>query len=65
MKVLVVMMFALSVTMVEGQDAKEIIRKMDENAQGKSSKSEMTMKIVRPTWTREVGVKGWSLGTNY
>jgi len=65
MKILVVMMFALSVTMVEGQDAKEIIRKMDENAQGKSSKSEMTMKIVRPTWTREVGVKGWSLGTNY
>ena len=48
-----------------GQNATEIIRKMDEQMQGKSSISEMTMKIVRPTWSREIGIKGWSLGTEY
>ena len=50
---------------VQAQDATEIIRKMDEKMQGKSNKSEMTMKIIRPNWTREVGIKGWSLGTEY
>ena len=50
---------------INAQDAKEIIRKMDENVQGKSNISELTMKIVRPKWTREVGIKGWSLGTEY
>ena len=61
----VAMVLVLFASMAYGQDAKEIIRKMDENAQGNSSKSEITMKIVRPSWTREVGVKGWSLGTKY
>ena len=49
----------------KGQDATEIIRQMDLKMQGNSSKSEMTMQIVRPGWTREVGIKGWSLGTEY
>jgi outer membrane lipoprotein-sorting protein len=25
----------------------------------------MIMEIVRPTWTREIGIKGWSLGKEY
>ena len=32
---------------------------------GNSSSSEMSMKIVRPDWSRQISMKGWSLGTDY
>ncbi|MGB5227439.1 MAG: outer membrane lipoprotein-sorting protein [Eudoraea sp.] len=32
---------------------------------GNSSSSNMTMKIVRPDWSREISMKGWSLGTDF
>ena len=66
---IVIGIFTLGLVMIaslgSAQDATEIIRLMDEKAQGKSNKTEMTMKIVRPGWTREVGIKGWALGTEY
>ena len=46
-------------------EAKEIIRKAEEKTRGSSSFSEMKMTIVRPTWTREVGIKSWSKGDEY
>ncbi|MCL2649881.1 MAG: outer membrane lipoprotein-sorting protein [Candidatus Azobacteroides sp.] len=45
--------------------ATEIVKRADDNRRGKSSFSEITMTIVRPTWTREVGIKAWALGTDY
>ena len=50
---------------VAGQDATEIIRKSDEKLRGASSYADLTMTIVRPTWTREVSMKSWSLGNEY
>lgn len=50
---------------VFGQDIKEIIRKSDEKFRGTSSQGEMTMIIERPTWSREVTMKNWSLGNEY
>ncbi len=47
-----------------GQSALEIIKKADEKMQGKSNHSAMTMKIVRADWSREVGIKSWSKGTD-
>ena len=47
------------------QDIKEIIRKSDEKFRGTSSEGEMTMIIERPTWSREVTMKSWSLGNEY
>lgn len=47
------------------QTALEIIQKTDERLRGKSSKSEMTIQIVRPKWTREMSMKSWSLGNDY
>ena len=47
------------------QDAKEIIRKADEKMEGKSNYNEMTMKIVRPGWSRTVSFKTCSKGTDY
>jgi len=48
-----------------GQTAKEIIKKADEKMQGESNKSVMKMTIVRPTWTREITMKGWALGRDF
>jgi len=49
----------------KGQDATEIIRKAEEKMQGESNKSEMKMKIIRPSWERTISFKSWSLNTEY
>jgi outer membrane lipoprotein-sorting protein len=50
---------------IQAQDAKEIIRKADEKMQGLSNYTVMTIKIVRPTWEREMKMRSWSKGTDY
>lgn len=45
--------------------AKEIVQKADEKTRGSSSFGEMTMTIIRPTWSREVGIKSWSKGDEF
>ena len=45
--------------------ALEIVKRADDNHRGKSSYSEMKMTIVRPAWTREIGLKAWTKGTEY
>jgi len=45
--------------------ATDIVKRADENRRGKSSYSEVKMTIVRPTWTREIGIKSWAKGTEY
>jgi outer membrane lipoprotein-sorting protein len=47
------------------QTAEEIIEKADAKMRGTSSQSIMKMTVVRPDWTREVTMKGWSHGTKY
>jgi outer membrane lipoprotein-sorting protein len=47
----------------QAQTAFEIIKKADEKLRGKTSKSEMTIKVIRPTWEREMTMKSWSKGT--
>lgn len=57
--------FALITSILNAQDIKEIIRKSDEKFRGTSSEGEMTMIIERPTWSREITMKNWSLGNEY
>ncbi len=64
MKILTGLLIALAVPAF-GQTALEIIDTADKKMQGNSSKSEMVMQIVRPDWTREIGIKGWALGKEY
>jgi len=46
------------------QNATEIVKRADDKMRGeKSSYSEMTMKIVRPSWERSVSFKSWGKGT--
>jgi outer membrane lipoprotein-sorting protein len=45
--------------------ALDIIKKADEKMRGKSSQSEMTMSIVRPSWSRSISMKSWSKGDRF
>jgi len=52
-------------TLIQAQSATEIIERVDAKMRGESSRSEMTMTIVRPEWSREISMKGWALGNEY
>lgn len=47
------------------QDAKEIVTKADQKLKGLSSKSTMRIDIIRPTYTREMEMISWTLGSDY
>jgi len=56
----------LSVGTTQAQSAAEIIKKAEEVRRGaNSSEAEMTMTIVRPTWSRTMSMKSWSKGDDY
>lgn len=63
-----IFMFFLLQYCAFGQEltAREIIKKSEDNLRGTtSSKMEMTVTTVRPKWSREMGMKIWSLGNDY
>ncbi len=45
--------------------AEEIVRKTDANMRGNTMQGEMTIKTIRATWTREMGVRTWTKGAEY
>jgi outer membrane lipoprotein-sorting protein len=65
MGVFLLLLFAVSSLRAQVPAATEIVKKADENRRGKSLYSEITMTVVRPTWSREVGIKSWSKGEDY
>jgi Outer membrane lipoprotein-sorting protein len=58
------MVVAIALLAQSQPDATAIVRKADEKVRGKSSQADMVMRIVRPTWQREIGLKSWSRGTD-
>jgi len=50
---------------VLAQEAKEIVRMADAHMRGKTMKGQMTIKIVRPDYTREMSMNTWMKGTQY
>jgi len=57
--------FSFHPLIAQTPDATSIIRKADEKVRGTStSYGEMTMTIVRPAWSREIGFKSWSKGSD-
>lgn len=46
-------------------DIENIVRQADEKFRGTSSIGELTMIIERPSWTRTVSMKNWTLGNDY
>ncbi|MBN2777321.1 MAG: outer membrane lipoprotein-sorting protein [Bacteroidales bacterium] len=50
---------------IYAQNATEIVSRAHEKTNGNSNYTEMTMKIVRPTYERSISMKAWSLGTDF
>ncbi|MEJ2103765.1 MAG: outer membrane lipoprotein-sorting protein [Ignavibacteriaceae bacterium] len=55
----------LMVVNIYSQDATEIVKKADQLMRANSSYSEITMKIVKPDWSREMSMKVWALEPDY
>lgn len=47
------------------QTAAEVIKKSEEKMRGNTLQGTMTVKIIRPSWTREVNLKMWLKGDDY
>ena len=50
----------------QAQDANQILKNSEQKIIGiKSSYQEMMIKIVRPKWSKEMTMKGWSIGDDF
>lgn len=47
------------------QSSGEIIREMEDLMRGESSRAEVTMRIERPRYNRDISMKSWALGDDY
>ncbi|MDR1683235.1 MAG: outer membrane lipoprotein-sorting protein [Candidatus Symbiothrix sp.] len=65
MYLLIAVICSFSTMNAQGLTATGIVKKVDENSRGNKLYSEIKMTIVRPTWTREIGIKSWSKGNDY
>jgi len=66
LKSLLLGLLVLISTLMQAQDAKEIVKKADDKMQGEeSSISVMSMTIKRPTYERNLAFKNWTKGTKY
>lgn len=61
---LIVFLFSFGKSIPQ-QDATEIVRKANDLMMGRSSQSTATMTVTRPSWSRKVEMKTWSLGNDY
>ncbi|MBV6460202.1 MAG: hypothetical protein HJHJAOHD_00304 [Flavobacteriales bacterium] len=49
-----------------GQEtAFDIVKKMDDKIKGKTTQAEITVKIIRPKWEREMSMKLWTKSSDY
>jgi outer membrane lipoprotein-sorting protein len=65
MKPVIAIIFSVITLNCQAQNATEIVRKMDDKMRGKSSQAELTIKTVRPNWSREMLVKSWMKEGHY
>lgn len=57
--------FLLFDSAVWGQDAYAIVKKADDKMRGTSSVVEMTIRTIRPSWSRSMDLKAWMKGKDY
>lgn len=49
-------------SITQNNSATEIVKRAEDNMRGKTSQGEVTISIIRPSWSREMTVKSWSKG---
>ena len=66
MKKLIILIYLLFPLLLFSQDANKILKISEEKIRGiESSYQEMMIKIIRPKWSKEMKMKGWSVGEDY
>lgn len=63
--VLVCILPLMSMQSQQDLSAKDIVRNAEDNMRGKTSKANITIKIIRPSWSREMNMTTWSKGDDY
>lgn len=56
---------SMSMYSQQNLSAKDIVKKAEDNMRGKTSLADITIKIIRPTWSREMNMRTWSKGDDY
>jgi outer membrane lipoprotein-sorting protein len=49
-------------TCLYAQDARDIVRRADEHSRGNTAVSTITIRTIRPTWSKEMSLKVWTRG---
>lgn len=65
MKKLILLITLITSSISLAQNAREIVKKADELMRSNSSFSELKMTIVKPNWSRTMGMKVWALEPDY
>lgn len=66
--IFVIIVFSLPLMALQYQQdltAKKVVKKADDNMRGNTSQADITIKIIRPTWSREMDMKAWTKGDDY
>ena len=63
--IIIFIMPLITVFSQQNLSATEIVKRADDNMRGKTSEADITIKIIRPTWSREMNMKAWSKGDDY
>ena len=63
--VLLLLYYFLFLTSAFSQEAKDIVKKADEKAKGKTSFANITIETIRPKWSREMTVKAYTKGNDF
>jgi outer membrane lipoprotein-sorting protein len=61
----VIALLLLAVTLLPAESALEIVKKANDLIRANSSYAEITMKIIKPDWSREMSMKVWSLEPDF
>ena len=64
MKCFLIAIGHLFIFIVHAQSAKEIVQKADEKMRGNTSQSEIVIRTIRPSWSREMTVRTWMKGND-
>ena len=66
MRKIIFIIYLFSSFLLFSQEASEILTKSEEKITGiESSYQEMMIKIIRPKWSKEMRMKGWSVGKDF
>ncbi|KMQ52741.1 Outer membrane lipoprotein-sorting protein [Chitinispirillum alkaliphilum] len=62
---LILIVLAVFLNPASAMDAQEVIRRADQQIRGETSRTELTMRIERPRWTREMSLRAYTKGRDF